>query len=139
MLAREQGDLRAARGSLEASLFLHYEHEDARSAARVLRELGLLLAQEGDHTAARARYLEALSLAQDAGDRGLEGLIHRDLGSSHLDHSSWDQGWDEIPQALAMLRAQGDQGSSRPHRRALRGEQSRGAGGDTPETRAAAD
>ncbi len=108
MLAREQGDHGAARRHLEASLFLHREHEDARSAAGALHDLGLLFAKQGDRVSARDRYLEALSLAREAGDRWLEAEVRGSLGVVHFGDGRWEKAREEIEEAIEILRALGD-------------------------------
>ena len=68
VLARDRGDLAAARGHLEASLEASRALGETGLVAWALRDLGALLGQQGECGPAEARVAEGLALARAAGD-----------------------------------------------------------------------
>ena len=69
VLARDRGDLAAARGHLEASLACSRALGEPGLVAWALRDLGTLHVQQGELGLAEARVAEGLALARAAGDR----------------------------------------------------------------------
>ncbi|MEJ2858061.1 MULTISPECIES: tetratricopeptide repeat protein [unclassified Saccharothrix] len=109
ILARNAGDLEAARAHCDRSLELSRAAGDRRGQAFVLDLLGTLDHLEGRDTEALEHHREALDLARGAGDRACEDDILHNLGKLCLERLGDPSGaLDYFGQSLEIRRGLAD-------------------------------
>src|SRR5688572_16499599 len=81
-VAHQQGRYAAAARYHQENLLLERDLLDALGIGLCLLDLGDALGAQGDETAARARYEEALGVAEGLGDSWLHAVVSERLGHS---------------------------------------------------------
>jgi predicted ATPase/Tfp pilus assembly protein PilF len=111
VLARTQGDYRAARSLLEESLAISRALHDKRGVADALSNLGVVNQEQGDLSTARSLLEESLTIRRDIGDeRGaLVSLIN--LGNTVYQQGDYALARSLLESGLSKSRVLGDKSS----------------------------
>jgi CHAT domain-containing protein/tetratricopeptide (TPR) repeat protein len=92
----------------EQALRLWRTAGDRRAEAETLRDIGEVLRERGQRTAATERLLEALEANRQTGDARQQGRILNDLGYLHALMGDYLKAVSECSRALALGREEGD-------------------------------
>ena len=92
----------------EQALVLARNSDDIKGAAFALHQLGFLVLDEGDLSKAEKRFLEALDLANELGDKQILGLIYNGLGEVARMSEDFVRASKYYEQALSYNRGAGD-------------------------------
>jgi predicted ATPase/class 3 adenylate cyclase len=108
MLARAQGDQRAAMAHAEAAVAAARATGDARRTSRTLYVLGAVLQARGEAEQAEAALEEALVLAREVGQPERIGSILNILGDVTYARGDRERAMALVEEGLALKRAAGD-------------------------------
>ncbi len=112
MTYEKENDLTKAEKLLEESAHLASEAGATDIASQAWNNLGAILHKEGELARANQVYENALTYAQQTGERYLIGLILANLAELTEDRDAWEE-------ALALLEASGHEGEAAMYRKEL--------------------
>jgi len=103
-LAREQGDLAAARGLFERGVALYESLEDKTGLAALLTALAGVTHEQGDHARAMALHARAIGLARARGERRHLALALTSLGVARQEQGDYAGALPLHEESLAIAR-----------------------------------
>jgi DNA-binding SARP family transcriptional activator/tetratricopeptide (TPR) repeat protein len=114
LLARDRGDLAAARSSLQRSLMLADSDPDAGTAIAARNALALVEAADGDRDTAIALLETALEACRRTGERHLEAAVENNLADQLHAVGRQEEAMDHLKRAVAAFAEVGGSGELEP-------------------------